>query len=44
LGFTGGSGVEVSEEIFSVWTLRAGKIVRQRMFATERRPLEAAGL
>jgi ketosteroid isomerase-like protein len=27
-----GSGVEVSEETFSVWTLQAGKIVRQRMF------------
>ena len=39
-----GSGVEVSEEIFSVWTLRAGKIVRQRMFRDRAQALEAAGL
>ena len=39
-----GSGVEVSEEIFSVWTLRAGKIVRQRMFRDKAQALEAAGL
>jgi hypothetical protein len=38
-----GSGVEVSEEIFSVWTLRAGKIVRQRMFRDRAQALEAAG-
>jgi uncharacterized protein len=39
-----GSGVEVSEEIFSVWTLQAGKIVRQRMFRDRTQALEAAGL
>ncbi len=39
-----GSGVEVSEEIFSVWTLRAGKIVRQRMFRDRAQALEAVGL
>ena len=39
-----GSGVEVSEEIFSVWTLRAGKAVRQRMFRDRLQALEAAGL
>ena len=39
-----GSGVEVSEEIFSVWTLRAGRIVRQRMFRDRAQALEAAGL
>ena len=39
-----GSGVEVSEETFSVWTLQAGKIVRQRMFRDRAQALEAAGL
>jgi ketosteroid isomerase-like protein len=39
-----GSGVEVSEEIFSVWTLQAGKIVRQRMFRDRAQALKAAGL
>jgi uncharacterized protein len=39
-----GSGVEVSEEIFSVWTLRAGKAIRQRMFRDRLQALEAAGL
>ena len=39
-----GSGVEISEEIFSVWTLKAGKIVRQRMFRERAAALEAAGL
>ena len=38
------SGVEVSEEIFSVWTLRAGQVVRQRMFRDRAQALEAAGL
>jgi ketosteroid isomerase-like protein len=38
------SGVEVSEEIFSVWTLQAGKIVRQRMFRDKAQALEAAEL
>jgi ketosteroid isomerase-like protein len=39
-----GSGVEVSEEIFSVFTLRAGKVVRQRMFRDKAEALEAVGL
>src|SRR5262245_57579384 len=39
-----GSGVEVSEEIFSVWTVRAGKVVRQRMFRDRNQALEAAGV
>ena len=39
-----GSGVEVSEEIISVWTLGAGKVVRQRMFRDRSQALEAAGL
>jgi ketosteroid isomerase-like protein len=39
-----GSGVEVSEEIFSVWTLRSGKVVRQQMFRDRTQALEAAGL
>jgi ketosteroid isomerase-like protein len=38
------SGVEVSEEIFSVWTVRAGQAVRQRMFRDRAEALEAAGL
>ena len=38
------SGVEVSEEIFSVWTLRAGQVVQQRMFRDRTQALEAAGL
>ena len=39
-----GSGVEVSEEIFSVWTLGAGKVVRQQMFRDRAQASEAAGL
>jgi ketosteroid isomerase-like protein len=38
------SGVEVSEEIFSVWTLQAGKAIRQRMFRDRDEAVEAAGL
>ena len=38
------SGVEVSEEIFSVWTLRAGQVIRQRMFRERAQAREAAGL
>ena len=38
------SGVEVSEEIFSVWTLEAGQAVRQRMFRDRMEALEAAEL
>lgn len=39
-----GSGVEVSEEIFSVWTVRSGKAVRQRMFRDRAEALDAVGL
>jgi len=39
-----GSGVEVSEEIFSVWTLRARNVIRQRMFRDRGQALEAAGV
>lgn len=47
-GWQGGrgkrSGVEVSEEIFSVYTLKAGKVVRQQMFRDRDEAAEAAGL
>jgi len=39
-----GSGVEVAEEIFSVWTIRGGLVVRQRVFRDRARAREAAGL
>jgi hypothetical protein len=39
-----GSGVEVSEEIFSVWTLHVGEVVRQRMFRDRVQAFEAVGL
>lgn len=39
-----GSGVGVSEEIFSVWSMRTGKVVRQRMFREKVQALEAVGL
>jgi ketosteroid isomerase-like protein len=39
-----GSGAEVSEEIFSVWTMREGKIVGQSMFRDRQQALDAAGL
>ena len=38
------SGVEVAEDIFSVWTLQNGKVIRQRMFRDRTEALEAAGL
>jgi ketosteroid isomerase-like protein len=38
------SGVEVSEEIFSVWTLQAGQVTRQRMFRERAQALAAVGL
>ena len=38
------SGVEIHEEIFSVWTVRGGQAVRQRMFRDRAQALEAAGL
>jgi ketosteroid isomerase-like protein len=39
-----GSGVEVSEAIYMVWTVRDGMAVRQRMFRDRAQALEAAGL
>jgi ketosteroid isomerase-like protein len=39
-----GSGVEVSESIYTVWTVREGNVVRQRMFRDRAEALEAAGL
>jgi ketosteroid isomerase-like protein len=39
-----GSGVEVSEETFHVWTLQAGKVVRFRGFRNKAQALEAVGL
>ena len=39
-----GSGVEVSEAIYTVWTVREGRVVRQRMFRDRAEALEAAGL
>jgi ketosteroid isomerase-like protein len=37
------SGVDVSEEIFSVWTIRGGQAVRQRMFRDRAKALGTAG-
>jgi hypothetical protein len=39
-----GSGVEISEENFSVFSVSEGKIVKQRMFRHRAEALEAAGL
>ena len=39
-----GSGVAVEQEIFQLWTVRNGKVVRARMYYEEREALEAAGL
>ncbi len=39
-----GSGVEVSEPIYTVWTVREGRVIRQRMFRDRGQALEAAGL
>jgi ketosteroid isomerase-like protein len=39
-----GSGIQISEENFSVYDVREGKIVRQRMFRHRAEALEAAGL
>jgi ketosteroid isomerase-like protein len=38
-----GSGVEVAEEHFHVWSLRRGKAVRMRMFRDRVQALEAVG-
>jgi ketosteroid isomerase-like protein len=39
-----GSGIEVATEVFNVFTLRAGKIVRYHMFFERGGALEAAGI
>ena len=39
-----GSGVEVSEAIYTVWTVREGRVVRQRMFRDRAEALDAVGL
>ena len=39
-----GSGVEISEENFSVYRVREGRIVKQQMFRHRADALEAAGL
>ena len=39
-----GSGVEVSESIYTVWTVRGGSVIRQRMFRDRDQAIEAAGL
>jgi ketosteroid isomerase-like protein len=38
-----GGGVDVAEAIFSVWTIRPGHVVRQRMFRDRAQTLEAVG-
>lgn len=39
-----GSGVQVEHRIFQLWTLRAGKVVRARMYYDEAEAREALGL
>ena len=39
-----GSGVEVSESIYTVWTVRRGSVVGLKMFRDRAEALEAAGL
>ena len=39
-----GSGVEVPESIYTVWTVRGGSVVRLRIFPDRGQALEAAGL
>jgi hypothetical protein len=38
------SGIEVAMSMWQVWTVRSGKIVLWRTFATRLEALEAAGL
>jgi ketosteroid isomerase-like protein len=38
-----GSGVDVSESIYSVWTVRGGRVIRQRMFRDRGQALDAVG-
>ena len=40
----GASGVFVERDLFLVWTLRHGSIVKWRIFETREHALEAAGL
>ena len=39
-----GSGVEVSEDFLTVWTVRSGRVVGLSMFRDRREAFEAAGL
>ena len=39
-----GSGVTVESEFWQVWTIRDGKVVRWRAYATEAEALQATGL
>jgi ketosteroid isomerase-like protein len=39
-----GSGVEVEQEIFQLWTFRHDRVVRARMYYDEAEALEAARL
>ena len=39
-----GSGVEVSEPIYTVYTVREGRVIRYRLFRDRARAVEAAGL
>ena len=38
-----GSGIEIEQPLFSVWTLRNGKVLRLRMYHDQAEALEAAG-
>jgi len=39
-----GSGIELDQSFGYVWTVRAGKLARVEVYATEREALDAAGL
>ena len=39
-----GSGAEVEQTIFQLWTVHDGRVVRARMFYDEAEALEAVGL
>jgi ketosteroid isomerase-like protein len=44
VGIGKGSGVPVAQDIAILWTLRAGRIVRGKVFLDQQDALEAAGL
>jgi ketosteroid isomerase-like protein len=44
IGRGGGSGVELEQRLFHVWTFRANKAIRMDVFHLEADALEAAGL